>query len=378
MPSFVLIRSCLALLLAFALVACGEAAEVTGGGDPAVAATVNDTDIPIAEVETRFEQAKTQPQVQQQLEADTEGALEAQIQAQILSQLVLSEILEQWGDELGIAVTDEDIEAQREELIEQLGGQEAFDQAVAESGLSDEDIQLQLRQRALQAKIAEEVGTDAEVTDEEIEAFYEQNAETRYAGLARARHILVEDKALAEDLLEQIEEGADFAELAKEHSTDPGSGAKGGDLGEFGPGQMVPEFDEAVFSAQEGDVLGPIKTQFGFHIIEVLELTEGQELDEVREEIRAELEETKQGEQLQTELTDRTKAAEVTVNPRFGKWNAETGQVEPAQPLGAQSETTGSEGAVPPGTEGAVPPPTEGSAPQESVPSDAPTAPATE
>ena len=362
MRSATLIRNGLALLCAVALVACagddgGEGAVdgATATAHADVAASVNDTDIPASEVESRFDQAKTQPQVQQQLDSDTAGVVEAQIQAQILSQLVVSEILEQWGTELGLEVTEADVAAQKEELIEQLGGQEAFDQAVAESGLSEEDIQLQLRQRALQAKIADEVGTDAEVTDEEIEAFYEQNAETRYAGLARARHILVEDKALAEDLLAQIEDGADFAELAMEHSTDPGSGAKGGDLGEFGPGQMVPEFDEAVFSAEVGDILGPIKTQFGFHIIEVLELTEGRELDEVREEIRAELEETKQGEQLQAELTDRTKATEVTVNPRFGTWNAETGQVEPNPPAGGESDASAT-----PGTS------TDGTAPEES------------
>ena len=366
-----LVRSCLALLLAVLLVACGggggggDATGITGSGDPNVAASVNDTDIPISAVETRFEQAKSQPQVQQQLEADTEGTFESQIQAQILSQLVLSEILEQWGADLGIEVTDEDIEAQREELIEQLGGQEAFDQAVAESGLSDEDIELQLRQRALQDKIAEEVGTDAEVTDEEIAAFYEQNADARFGERAHARHILVEERSEAEDLLAQLEDGADFAELAQEHSTDPGSGAQGGDLGEFGRGQMVPEFDEAVFSAEEGDLLGPIETQFGFHIIEVLELIEGQELSEVEDEIRAELEESQQGEQLQTELQDRTKAAEVTVNPRFGTWNAETGQVEPTAPLGEQSEAPGATAS-------------EGTAPQEAVPTQEPTAAATE
>ena len=355
------VRSCLALLCAAVLVACGSVNNVTGGGDPSVAATVGGTDIPVTEVETRFEQAKTQPQVQQQLEGDAEGTIAGQIQAQILSQLVTAEILEQWGDELGIEVTEEDVEAQKEALIEQLGGEEAFDQAVAESGLADEDIQLQLRQRALQEKIAEEVG-QAEVTDEQVAEFYEQNKDTRFGERARARHILVDERPLAEDLIAQLEDGADFAALAKEHSKDPGSGAQGGDLGEFSRGQMVPEFDEAVFSAEVGEIVGPVKTEFGFHIIELLEILEGQTLEEATEEIRTELEGSAQGEQLQAELTERTKATEVTVNPRFGTWNAETGQVQPTEPLGAQSESGGtpSEGAVP--TDGAVPP-TEGSAP---------------
>jgi len=85
---------------------------------------------------------------------------------------------------------------------------------------------------------------------------------------ARARHILVDDKAICEDLKKQIEEGADFAAIAKEHSNCP-SGGQGGDLGEFGPGKMVKEFDAVVFSAEVGKVQGPVKTQFGYHLVEV-------------------------------------------------------------------------------------------------------------
>ena len=85
---------------------------------------------------------------------------------------------------------------------------------------------------------------------------------------AAARHILVATEADCADLKKQIAEGADFAELAKAHSTCP-SGAEGGALGTFGPGQMVREFDEVVFSAPVGEVQGPVKTQFGFHLVEV-------------------------------------------------------------------------------------------------------------
>ena len=87
---------------------------------------------------------------------------------------------------------------------------------------------------------------------------------------ASARHILVETEQACLDLKTQIESGSDFAELAKAHSKCP-SGRKGGDLGEFGPGQMVKEFDEVVFSADVGSVEGPVKTQFGYHLLEVTE-----------------------------------------------------------------------------------------------------------
>ena len=85
---------------------------------------------------------------------------------------------------------------------------------------------------------------------------------------AQARHILVKSQSECENIKKQIEGGADFAELAKKHSQCP-SGQRGGALGEFGPGDMVPEFDKVVFSAPVGQVQGPVKTQFGYHLVEV-------------------------------------------------------------------------------------------------------------
>ncbi len=85
---------------------------------------------------------------------------------------------------------------------------------------------------------------------------------------ASARHILVPSQSECDNLKKLIESGADFAEMARKHSKCP-SGREGGALGEFGPGQMVPEFDKVVFSAEVGKVHGPVKTQFGFHLIQI-------------------------------------------------------------------------------------------------------------
>lgn len=86
--------------------------------------------------------------------------------------------------------------------------------------------------------------------------------------LATARHILVDTEEKCIALKNDITGGADFAEIAKQHSSCP-SGAQGGDLGEFGPGMMVPEFDKVVFSAPVKEVQGPVQTQFGYHLLEV-------------------------------------------------------------------------------------------------------------
>ena len=90
---------------------------------------------------------------------------------------------------------------------------------------------------------------------------------------ASARHILVDTEEQAQHLKDRIEGGADFAALAKEHSSCP-SGQQGGDLGEFGPGMMVKEFDDVVFSTDVNTVQGPVKTQFGYHLLEVTRRTD--------------------------------------------------------------------------------------------------------
>ena len=90
---------------------------------------------------------------------------------------------------------------------------------------------------------------------------------------AEARHILVDTEELCEELKTQISGGADFGDVAKEHSSCP-SGASGGALGSFGPGQMVPEFDQVVFNDELNVVHGPIKTQFGYHLLEITERSE--------------------------------------------------------------------------------------------------------
>ncbi|MDH3973731.1 MAG: peptidyl-prolyl cis-trans isomerase [Deltaproteobacteria bacterium] len=90
---------------------------------------------------------------------------------------------------------------------------------------------------------------------------------------ASARHILVATEEQCKELKEKIEGGADFAELAQQYSQCP-SGADGGELGSFGPGQMVKEFDEVVFSAELNKVQGPVKTQFGYHLLEVTSRTD--------------------------------------------------------------------------------------------------------
>jgi foldase protein PrsA len=323
-------------VLALLLAACGP------GGSPNVAATVNGEEIAIAEVEERYATVAENPQFAEQLEADETGELAEQVQARILSDLIESIIVRQGAEELGVDVSAAEVDQRREELIEEVGGQETFDELVEESGLTLEQIDEQVRDIAVREAVQRELTEDIEVTDADVAAFYEENRETRY-NTAEARHILVETEEEATDILERLEAGEDFAEIAQEESIDTGSGAQGGELGEFGPGQMVPEFEEAVFTADIGEVTGPVETQFGFHIIEVLERNEP-DLEDVEDEIRDELSQGQQGAAVQDWLAERRREAEVTVNPRFGEWDPDRGEVVTGDPLGDTAPAPGAGG----------------------------------
>ncbi|HMO70303.1 MAG TPA: peptidyl-prolyl cis-trans isomerase [Paracoccaceae bacterium] len=149
------------------------------------------------------------------------------------------------------------------------------------------------------------------VTDAGLQAAYDARfKDAAPATEYHAAHILVDSEEKAADLKAQVEGGADFAVLAREHSTDPGSGARGGDLGWFGLGQMVKPFEDAVVALEPGQVGGPIQTQFGWHIIRLTEtrLAAVPTLDQMRDELSAEIER----QAVDAHIADLTARAEIT------------------------------------------------------------------
>lgn len=331
-------RTRLALLLsAVALLAagCGAADAST---DPSLAATVDGEEITVEELEERFAALRENPQTAAQLEEDPDGTIAAQAQAELLSDLIRTALLTQAAeDELDFTVGEEEIDEQRELVVEQLGGQEGFDAFVEEQGLTEEEVDLQLGQLALNAGITERLQEQEgnEVSDTEVAEFYEQNAETQFGPTATVRHILVEDEAAAQAAVDRLNAGEDFATVAEDVSTDPGSAAQGGELGAISRGQTVPEFEEAAFTAPLNEPTAPVQTQFGFHILEVTARNEEPTpLSEVEDQIREQLQGERSGNLAQEFLQEQSAEAEVTVNPRFGTWNAELGQVVPEDPLG--------------------------------------------
>ena len=156
---------------------------------------------------------------------------------------------------------------------------------------------------------------EGRVTDKEIRDFYKQNQKSFINEKISARHILLKSKKEAEAVLKEINAGGDFAKLAASKSIGP-SGPKGGDLGSFGRGQMVPEFEKTAFALKKGEVGGPVRTQFGYHIIKVTE-RKGKEpvpIEKVMPQIRQSL----IGQKLEAYIKNLRGAAKVVIkDPRF-------------------------------------------------------------
>lgn len=211
---------------------------------------------------------------------------------QVLQQLVYEKILSDKYE-----VTDEELDAKLNEVKEQLGAN--FEMALAQYQMTEESFKDSLKLDLLVEKAAV---VDIEATEDEMKEYYDN-----YKPQVKARHILVEDEAKAKEVKKKLDEGGDFAELAKEYSTDPGSAEAGGDLGWFGPGRMVPEFEEASYALEVNEISEPVQSQHGFHIIQVTEKEEKKSYEDMKAEIEhqvkvAKIDNTVMSEALQKEL----------------------------------------------------------------------------
>ncbi|MFC3088769.1 peptidylprolyl isomerase [Tabrizicola soli] len=195
-------------------------------------------------------------------------------------------------------------------ILDQLIQQETLEQATTDLSARDE-ITLENERRGYVSGVAiQRIAAEA-VTEEALQAAYDARfkdaaPQTEY----HAAHILVATAEEAEKLKADLAGGADFAELAKAHSTDTGSGAAGGDLGWFGLGQMVKPFEEAVVAAKIGEVTGPVQSDFGYHLILVQEtrVAEKPTLEMMRDELAAEIENAA----IKAKLDELTKSATIT------------------------------------------------------------------
>ncbi|MDD2365329.1 MAG: peptidylprolyl isomerase [Desulfuromonadaceae bacterium] len=231
----------------------------------------------------------------------------------------------------------------RKEMLDTMVIRELILQQASKDGLDkgaeiEEKLQDLKKRLIVEAFLKKKVEAESNVSDEDMKKFYEQNKERFKAGeQIKASHILVKTDKEASELLAKLKSGADFEELAKKSSVDSSS-AKGGDLGWFGKGSMVPVFEKAALSLKEGEISSVVKSDFGFHIIKLTGKRAAgiRPFEEVKDQIKAAIMPTKQQEVFQKIKDELKKTAKIVVkedvlgNIGGKKEEPKTGEQKPA------------------------------------------------
>ena len=225
---------------------------------------------------------------------------------ELLDQMIGYRLLIQESKARKISIPDADLEARMIALKQQFPTEDAFKQALAQQHVTVDQIKADARQDMVVSKlVADAVAAKVSVKPEDVQAFYKENPKSfQEAEKVHASHILItapkdadaatkaKARAKAESILKDLKAGQDFATLAKQNSQDPGSAANGGDLGFFQQGQMVGPFNDVAFTLKPGSLSDVVETDFGYHIIKVIEKQPGRTvpLDEVKPKIEQFLE----------------------------------------------------------------------------------------
>ena len=259
----------LLVLLTLAAAGCG------GGGSTKVpanaVAVVNGDPISRSEFDAAMARSK-RGYTQQKRPWPKAGTTQfQQVQQSTLTFLVQLQELEQKAKQLGVNITDKQVSARYSQLEKQLGGAKNLKTQAKAQGLTLQDVRdVVIKPQLLSEGIYKKVTKDVKVSDKDVSDYYKKNAKLYQQPESRdVRHILVSDRTLANKLYDRIKAGANFAALAKKYSKDPGSKAQGGKL-TIVKGQTAAPFDQTAFLLDKGQVSRPVKTQYGWHIIQAL------------------------------------------------------------------------------------------------------------
>lgn len=294
------------LAAAVALVAAG----CGGGGVPKDAvAVVKGDSVATSEFEGLLAQAK-KSYASQKRTFPKAGTPEYQtLRNQAVAFLVQRVEFEQKLNDLGVSVTDKQVDERLAQIKKQYfaNDEKRYQKQLTDQGLTDTQVRADIRAQLVSEALFKEVTKDVTVTDKDAADYYAKNKATYSQPESRdVRHILVKTKAQADKLYAQLQGGADFAALAKKYSQDPGSKDKGGEM-TIARGQTVPPFDAAAFLLKKNTLSHPVKTQYGYHIIEPLsEIKPAKQtpFKDVKDAIKSQLLQTKRNDAMTAWVTD--------------------------------------------------------------------------
>jgi foldase protein PrsA len=280
------------------------------------AAVVNGKKIDEDEFQRQLDYLATDPRFAAEIPEAQLATEKKNLARQLLTFLIHQEFIEAYAEEHGLTAPEEEVEARFDELIASEGP--GFEARLTEAGVTLDDARAFVRKQVLRQRVAEAVVAEevpAETLSQEYEARSAEFSEVHVA------HILVSDRQQAENLLGRATP-QNFGRLARQFSQDPGSATQGGDLGTRGASDFVEPFRQATLDIPVGQIGGPVETQFGFHLIYVIERTV-LPFNEVRDQLLREV-----GEESFTNwLLERIRTADILVNPRYGTLDERTGDV---------------------------------------------------
>jgi parvulin-like peptidyl-prolyl isomerase len=308
------------LLLALVAVGCGGDSEEV----PADAiAVVDGTDVEKSEFDALISQAKKSYSLQKR-EFPKAGSPEYNtLKNQAVQFLVQRTQFELQAEELGVEVTEKQVNDRLGQIKKQYfgGSDKKYQDQLKQQGLTEEQVKRDIRAQLIQEGIFKQVTEDVKITDKEIQEYFNENKSQFGTPEQRdVRHILVPTKKQADDLYAQLQDGANFAALAKKFSKDPASASQGGKL-TIARGQTVPTFDQTAFLLAKNAVSRPVKTQYGYHIIEPLSEIKPAKttpLNQVKDSIRQQLLQTRRNEAMTKWVEETKKDFEEKTNYQVG------------------------------------------------------------
>jgi peptidyl-prolyl cis-trans isomerase C len=218
------------------------------------------------------------------------GQMKEVVRKQAVDNIINRTLLDQAVDKEGVAASQDEIDARMEEIRAQMGSDEEFAARLAMMGMTEELLEAEMGTAIKVEKLLEKRGDVTEVTEAELKAYYDQNRDRfKQSEQVEASHILIkvepddsdaakyEKRREAERVLAELGQGADFAQMATQHSACP-SKQNGGSLGFFRRGQMVKPFEDAAFGLEVGQTSGIVETQFGYHIIKLTDRQEAKDI----------------------------------------------------------------------------------------------------
>jgi foldase protein PrsA len=307
-----------AALAALALTGCGGGPLQAGS-----AATIGDERITTTELDDVVQRSLADPTAQQNVGTDKPG-----FERVVLRRLIDHEILLQAAAKEHISVTASEALAARGRIAEQVGGEEGLRAEALKAGIALKDLDETVRDVALRDALGDKLTAEVAIPEADLRSAYQQNIGDY--DKVNSAHILVPNNALAQQILKLVKaDPSRFGALAAQYSTDPGSKTKGGALGFQGRGALDKTFEAAIFNNKPGSFL-VVKTQFGFHVIHVIE-HRLVAFEQAKNEVRRGLLSQQRNDAVQQRLADTAKRLTVKVNPRFGSWDADALDVVPRE-----------------------------------------------